>query len=161
MVWETYLSFARIPAPLHSTWIEYRREVVFGLGFMPGDHETGFAVYRLTNTSAQWARTQGDKLRDILPGGSTSWYPTPVGQKDDAEEWPQCNQFEDCKGNKNPPSIVDYLDKYGFPIQLADGATAEADEAIRSKGSFYHYGQGGSVTIVDPGRGKVYFAYAG
>lgn len=54
-----------------------------------------------------------------------------------------------------------YLRKYGFPIPIEKGRADEADRAIRSPGSFYSYGRAGSITIVDPARGKVYFAYVG
>ncbi|MGO4736552.1 hypothetical protein AB4099_08415 [Bosea sp. 2KB_26] len=46
-------------------------------------------------------------------------------------------------------------------IPMEAGRDAEADRSIQEAGSFYCYGRGGSVTIVDPVRGKVYFAYAG
>lgn len=62
---------------------------------------------------------------------------------------------------RHPPDLVEYLDKYGFSIPIEEGRLDEANKAIQSGGSFYSYGKGGSVTIVDPARGKVYFAYAG
>lgn len=160
--WDLHTAFARIPEPLHSSWIEYRREVEFGLGFLPGDNETGFVIYRLTDTSAHWARSQGENLRDQLPGGSANWHPTPVGRVGDLRSWVgQCDEAEACQGSTEQPTFASYLDKYGFSIPLDDGVNAEADHVIQSEGSFYSYGRGGAVTIVDPNRGKVYFAYAG
>ena len=52
-------------------------------------------------------------------------------------------------------SVLTFLSLYGFEIPLAKGVVAEADDAIAKSGSFYAYGRGGSVTIVDPIRGKV------
>ena len=50
---------------------------------------------------------------------------------------------------------------YGFGIPLNEVYAGEVNRAIRRPGSFYSYGRGGSVTIVDPVRGMVFFAYAG
>ena len=160
-VWELRAAFARIPEPLRSVWIEYRQEVEFGVGFMPGDNETGFVVYRLTNASTRWARSQGKKLGESLPGGSADWHPTPVGRIGDVGQWTrQCDGIIGCQ-NGDLLAVSNYLDKYGFSIPLPDGVDADVDQAIRSEGSFYSYGSGGAVTVVDPNRGKVYFAYAG
>lgn len=160
--WDLRAAFSRIPEPLHSMWIEYRQEVEFGAGFLPSDNETGFVVYRLTDASAQWARDQGNRLGELLPGGPAHWLPTPVGKIDDIERWVRrCENDHRCDETENPPDIATYLDAYGFLIPLREGADAEANQAIRSEGSFYSYGRGGAVTIVDPNRGKVYFAYAG
>lgn len=155
-------AFSRIPEPLHSMWIEYRQEELFGLGFLPGDNETGFVVYRLTDASARWARDQGSKLGAMLSDDAANWQPTPVGRFGDGGKWPRgCRDDPNCHDDGGWPSITGYLGKYGFSIPLADDVETEANRAIRSEGSYYRYGRGGSVTIVDPGRGKVYFAYAG
>lgn len=44
---------ARVPVPLKVAAVEYRLERSWGVGFMPGDNETGFVVYRLTSESAE------------------------------------------------------------------------------------------------------------
>jgi hypothetical protein len=54
-----------------------------------------------------------------------------------------------------------FLGKFGFDIEVEDVLQNEVNKAVQSPGSFYSYGSGGSVTIVDPANGKVYFAYAG
>lgn len=65
---ERYYVLSRVPEPLDVAEIEYRLEELFGVGFMPGDNETGFVVYRLTEDSADWARKQGNRLGELLPG---------------------------------------------------------------------------------------------
>lgn len=155
---------ARVPVPLKVAAVEYRLERSWGVGFMPGDNETGFVVYRLTSESAEWARNQGSRLGDKLPGGMSKWHLTPVKDAGDKDWHPYDHdpQMMSVKRTANhPPTIQEYLEKYGFIIPIEDGRDAEADRAIQSEGSLYSYGLGGSVTIVDPIRGKVYFAYAG
>jgi hypothetical protein len=152
---------ARVPAPLEVASVEYQLEKSWGLGFMPGDNETGFVVYRLNSSSAEWARTQGSRLGHLLPGGASKWLPTPASD----ERWhpydhdPQMMSVRRAK--QHPPTIAEYLEKYGFTIPIKAGRDAEADQSIQSEGSFYSFGRGGSVTIIDAIRGKVYFAYAG
>ncbi|PDT15541.1 hypothetical protein CO670_17365 [Rhizobium sp. J15] len=135
---------------------------------MPGDNETGFVVYRLTDESADWARKQGNRLGDMLGGAKEPWRQTPVDDSSDERAtslWHPYDRDADMMAAglplRHPPTIFEYLEKYGFTIPIEKGRDQEADQAIQSGGSFYSYGKGGSVTIVDPGRGKVYFAYAG
>jgi hypothetical protein len=62
---------------------------------------------------------------------------------------------------RHSPTVDEYLGKYGFLIAIEEIRVAEVDQAIQTPGSFYKVGRGGSVTVVDPIRGKVYFFYAG
>jgi hypothetical protein len=162
--YEHQFLLARIPAPLEVAAVEYRLEKSWGVGFMPGDNETGFVVYRLTSNSAEWARNQGSQLGDKLPGRTSKWHPTPVEDAGDKGWHPYDHDpqmMSEKRAANHPPTIEEYLEKYGFIIAIENGRDTEADQAIQSEGSFYSYGRGGSVTIVDPIRGKVYFAYAG
>lgn len=159
---------ARVPEPLEVAEIEYRLEESWGLGFMPGDNETGFVVYRLTDESADWARKQGNQLGDMLSGAKGAWRQTPVDDRSDEAaigNWHHYDRDPSMmsvdRPKHHPPTIEEYLEKYGSPIPIEEGRDNEADQSIQSSGSIYSYGQGGSVTIVDPIRGKVYFAYAG
>jgi hypothetical protein len=156
--WELSFVLARVPDPLHVWWIEYRLEESWGIG-LPGDNETGFVVYRLTPGSAQWARSKGTRLGEFLPGGSESWHLTPVDENDPYDRWHRYDQDSDVR--PHGANIREYLGQYGFSIPLEKESDTDANRAIRNPGSFYSYGRGGSVTIVDPQRGKVYFAYAG
>lgn len=159
---------ARVPEPLEVAEIEYRLEESWGVGFMPGDNETGFVVYRLTDDSADWARKQGSQLGNMLEGAKGAWRETPVDDSSDETaigRWHTYDRDLDMmaveRPKHHPATIFEYLEKYGFTISIAQGRDHEANQSIQSSGSFYSYGKGGSVTIIDPGRGKVYFAYAG
>lgn len=156
---ELRVVLARVPRPLHVAWIEYRLEDSFGGIGLPGDNETGFVVYRLTDESAQWARSKGAGLGQALPGGGESWHATPVKTSGVRNPWHHYDS--ETEKRRHPANIAEYLDAYGFSIPIEKGRDDEANRAIRAPGSFYSYGDGGSVTIVDPTRGKVYFAYAG
>nr|WP_145959123.1 hypothetical protein [Rhizobium sp. ACO-34A] len=155
---------SRIPRPLKMARIEYQLEESWGFGG-PGDNETGFVIYQLTEESAGWARAQGSALATQLSQGARCWRPTPVekdaGTPDDLRRWTGPIQEEREEWAARKPNIADYLDLYGFTIPVEKARMIEADSAIQNPGSFYCYGRGGSLTIVDPGRGKVYFAYAG
>ncbi|MGO4570985.1 hypothetical protein [Microvirga sp. 2TAF3] len=162
--YEHQFLLARVPTPLEVASVEYQLEESWGVGFMPGDNETGFVVYRLSDASAEWARNQGSRLGDMLPGSASKWHPTPVGNAGDYKWHPYDHDPQMMSANRaeqHPPTIAEYLEKYGFAIPIEKGRDADADQSIQSEGSFYSYGRGGSVTIIDPIRGKVYFAYAG
>lgn len=149
--YELHVVLARVPEPLHVSWIEYRLEEAWGIG-LPGDNETGFVVYRMTAGSTDWARSKGRNLGSMLPGGSSNWRPTPVDDNSSRNRWHR---------NGDAANLKQYLGTYGFPIPLEDGRDIEFNDAVQHPGSFYSYGLGGSVTVVDPKRGKIYFAYAG
>lgn len=166
-LWERSRVLSRVPTPLVISEIEYRLEESWGIGG-PGDNETGFVIYRLTDASAEWARSQGDRLAAVLEGSSRSWRATPIDYASDEQafrEWsPEEWGKQLASGEKfepRIPTLLEYLDKYGFDIPIESGKDVDVNQAIQSPGSFYKYGNGGSVTIVDPKRGKVYFAYAG
>lgn len=155
---DLWLTLYRVPEPLHVAWIEYRLEESWGIGG-PGDNETGFIVYRLTRASADWVRQQGPDLGVSLPGGSLEWQPTPIKDLDADDRWHAGDDLS--KGILHRALLQEYLDKYGFSIPLEKGADTEFNDAIGKSGSFYKYGRGGSITVIDTTRGKVYFAYAG
>jgi hypothetical protein len=149
---------ARVPAPLNIWWIDYRLERSWGIG-LPGDNEEGFVVYRLASGSARWARSKGERLGEFLPGGAKAWHSTPVDAIGEHDRWHPYDQ--DGKSERHSATIFEYLGQYGYSIPIEAGRDADANQAINNPGSFYSYGSGGSVTIVDPARGKLYFAYAG
>ena len=156
--YELHFVLSRVPEPLRVFWIEYRLEQSWGIG-LPGDKETGFVVYIMTDRSAEWARNQGQNLGASLPGGSTSWHQTPVDESGTHNRW---HHYDSASASRrHAANLKEYLDKYGFSIPLGNGRDIEINDAIQHPGSFYSYGRGGSVTVVDPKRGKIYFAYAG
>lgn len=158
---------AHVPQPLDVAEIEFRVEELYGTGFMPGDNETGFVVYRLTDASALWARDQGRRLGEALEGTEGTWLVTPVDDRSTEQAVSQWHPYDNppVRGAeriaRDPPNVSEFLGKYGFEISIDARFEREANEAIQSGGSLYHYGPGGSVTIVDPNKGKVYFFYAG
>ncbi|QGY01881.1 hypothetical protein MMSR116_08315 [Methylobacterium mesophilicum SR1.6/6] len=174
-LWRQDYPTPHVPSPLVAASVEYRLENAWGLakdtwGFLgsPGDNETGFIIYRLTDASALWARKQGSRLGEMLAPMSGEWRRTPVedrGGGNAIRTWhpydhdPQMMSVR--RPEQHPPSINEFLEKYGFTIPIEKERTDEVDQAIQSEGSFYSFGRGGSVTIIDPTRGKVYFAYAG
>lgn len=163
-IYERAAVLARVPEPLKVAAIEYRLEQSWGIGG-PGDNETGFVVYRLTDSSVEWARSCGAQLGSMLAGDSeTVWQATPIAEDHDRKTWHHYDddpfmRVDRPKGHL--ATIAELLEAYGHTIDIEKGRDAEADQAIQTEGSFYSYGRGGSVTIVDPKRGKVYFAYVG
>lgn len=158
-VWEYRQVLARVPYPLQAYWIDYRNEVSGGIG-LPGDNETGFVVYSLTARSMKWAKNNAATLDDLLPGRTEEWKRTPVDDwADGGARWHSHGKNDSTPGHA--ADIKEYLGLYGFGIQIDQGQIDNVNRVIRTPGSFYEYGVGGSVTIVDPKHGKVYFAYAG
>lgn len=158
LLWQRYeysLLIQRVPEPLEVASIEYRLEETTGIGG-PGDEESGFVVYRLTKKSADWIRRQGSNLAEALPGGRKNWKETPIDD-DTRARW---HQREDEIGWKEEmPTIAEFLVSHGFPIPLETGREVEANAALQTEGSFYVYRRSGAITVVDPKRGKVYFAF--
>lgn len=150
---------ARVPGPLRVSWIDYRVEEASGIG-MPGDNETGFVVYRLTGGSARWALDEGERLGMSLSGGAYVWHQTPIDhQANGGRDWHP--RHHDQATPARDADINEYLDKYGFGIRI-DRKYADAfNQTIARSGSFYAYGRGGSLVVVDPRHRKLYYAYAG
>ena len=162
-VFELHHVLTRVPEPLNAIWIEYRLEKSWGLALfrLPGDNETGVVVYRLTEGSAQWARSKGAQLPAYLARERRSgpWHPTPVVvEMSQNRGW---HRHQEPRPIDHPLNVREYLSRYGFEIPVQQRRIDEANRAIRTPGSFYRYGGGGSITVVDPVRGKVFFAYAG
>ena len=146
---ERHHILARVPEPFEVAEIEYRLEESRGVGFMPGDNETGFVVYRLTDDSADWARKQGSRLGDMLQGAKGAWRQTPVDDSSNQTAVDRWHPYDDDPQMRaipfienHPPTIAEFLDKYGFGISIEGGRDNEANRSIRSTGSFYSYGTG-------------------
>lgn len=154
--WELPQLLDRVPEPLEAIWIEYRLEESWGFG--PGGNETGFAIYRLTPASAQWARSKGARLNEHLAAKDGAWRQTPIDDFADRDLW---HRYDDNSIASHPPDFREFLGRYGFSIPVAGDRIDQANRVIRNTGSFYSYGRGGSLTVIDPEGGKVYFAYAG
>ena len=87
------------------------------------------------------------------------WHQTPVDESGVHRNWHVSNSTLGPYSHK--ANLKDFLDKYGFSIPIEEGRDKEINYAIQQPNSFYSYGGGGTVTIIDPRRGKIYFAYAG
>lgn len=156
--WDYENAISRVPEPLRVARIEYREEQSWGIG--PGGNETGFIVYRLTDKSADWAKAKSTNLPDSLLDGTQRWLSTPVADHIDGNDrWHHYDKGRPI--TPHGPDITEYLGKYGFDIPLDRMRVGEFNQAIRKPGSFYAYGRGGSITVIDPEHRKVYFAYAG
>ena len=95
----------------------------------------------------------GTRLGHAL-SGSGVWRPTPA--KDEYDRWNHGDEI-----GPEGPDFRNYLARYGFEIPVDQKRIDEANGVVRNPGSFYSYGRGGSVTVIDPKRGKLYYAYAG
>jgi hypothetical protein len=148
---------SRIPEPLHASKVVF--EVEENLGFGPGGNETGFVVYELKNKSTQWLQDQGQALGGSLPGGNAVWFQTPIIDSEATEPWFVTDTAMDT--TSEVPTIANYLNRYGFSISIDAQIENELNQSLRKKGCWYSYGRGGSVTVVNPTLGRVYFAYSG
>ncbi len=160
IIWKAHqitLMFAPVPKPLHALWIDYRVDNGLMVG-LRSDGETGFVVYRLTSDSGDWAKGEGAALDVALDDKDGVWSSTPMD--DMFLESGRCADNEDRNKPRCQADFGKYLSRRGFGISVDKNWLARANHAARTPGSFYRYGRGGQVTIVDPAAGKVYFAYA-
>ncbi len=164
LIFVPYFAFARIsyreavtkvPQPLEVLSIEYREEKIWGFG--PGGNETGFIVFRLTHSSAAWARAQGPDLSSKLPGGNERWLSTPVSPTGIGRAFYMREGSWEIQDTR--PTIEAIVEN-GFAIDVERSHADDANLAIQNPGSLYSAGRGG-FTIIDPQRGKAYFLYAG
>jgi hypothetical protein len=139
---------AFVPADLEVSGILYSNEQNWGsvLLPLPGDNETGIFMYGLPDTIANrivreglsfFHRSENVDRRVDMQRTHSEWHETPMGK-----------------------TISEYLNQYGFGIDVDPAVEALVDEAISKPGSFYSYGRLG-VVIVIPGVKRVIFAYAG
>lgn len=148
--------FKHVPPQLHAATLDFAVEEFWGIG-LPGDNETGLLAFTLTPESARWAREAGPRLAGYLVSEQYPiWSPTPVPFH---RSWKQPYHLDEDQ--VVPMDIGNYLNRYGFGVPVDPGLRQKINFAIRRPGSFHTGGAGGSITIVDPARGRVYYAYAG
>jgi len=137
-----------VPADLEASGILYVNEERWGAPFLalPGDNETGILMYSLPDLVADriardgvdfFNRPENSKRRVGMQQSFSEWHETPMGT-----------------------TLSQYLDQYGFGIEVDPTVHALVDDAISKSGSFYSYGRIG-VVIVVPSARRVIFAYAG
>lgn len=160
LIWkahQTALIFGAVPKPLYALWVNYRVDNGLQAG-LRSDGETGFIVYRLTSGSADWAKRQGAALDVALDDKDGVWSSTPM--EDMFLKSGRCDDDEDRNKPLCQADFGKYLSRRAFGISFDKNWLAQANYAARTPGSFYRYGPGGQVTIVDPAAGRVYLAYA-
>jgi hypothetical protein len=151
------------PAGLDIWLVLYSQEETWGFG--PGGNETGVIVYKLPEAAATRVAAGGAPYLTTLSNASESagrgryqnWRATPISGD---EQW----LYGDTGARRRAgyrASIDDFLDRYGFRIEIDAAAKALIDEALSSSGSYYAYGAGGSLVIVAPRVRRVILAYAG
>ena len=153
-----------VPARLGVLWISSVKEHALGLG--PGGLETGVIVYSLPEATAREIRNRGmNYFAEEQPSTTReaavheTWHATPIDKG--PLSWEETRDLEGSSGSQTR-RIADFLNRYGFGVDLTPRLERLIDEAITSPGSYYFYGQtGGGVTIVIPSARTVVFAYAG
>lgn len=149
----------RVPNPLTVESTEYAVEQSSGFG-MPGDNETGFVVYKLTPESVDWlGHASLPSALSIKLGDD--WRSTPVDAARGKHPWHPYDGAGMGYDKPHKTGVAEYLDQWGYDALIDSGWLKRADRLINSPGSFYRYDRGGSVTLLDPQHGRVYFFYAG
>ncbi len=137
-----------MPADLEVTGILYSNQQNSGsvLLPLPGDNETGILVYGLSDAVANrivdegldfFHRPENIERRIGMQRTHSEWHETPMGR-----------------------TLSDYLNQFGFGIEVNPSVQALADDAISKPGSFYSNGRIGVVIII-PRAKRAIFAYAG
>jgi hypothetical protein len=137
-----------MPADLDVTGIVYSEEKNWGSALLPlpGDNETGFLMYSLSDAIANTIATEGlgffrrsDNVdrRIGMQRTFTNWNETSLGN-----------------------TISGYLNQFGFGIRIDQAIEAAVDDAISKPGSFYCFGRHGLVIVI-PQAKRAIFTYAG
>jgi hypothetical protein len=142
------LQMSPVPADLQVTSLLYSKEQNWGSSLLPlpGDNETGILAYSLSDEIASsvadkglgfFYRPENVERREGMQRTHSEWHETPM-----------------------KTMLSDYLNQYGFGIEVDPSIKALVDDAISKPGSFYSYGRIG-VVIVIPKAKRAIFAYAG
>jgi hypothetical protein len=137
-----------MPADLEVTGIVYSEEENWGSVILPlpGDNETGFLMYTLSDATANtiavegldfFRRSENIDRRIGMQRTFTVWNETPLGK-----------------------TISTYLNQFGFGIEIDPPVKAPVDDAISKPGSFFSYGRYGLVIVI-PQAKRAIFAHAG
>jgi hypothetical protein len=142
--------------------VVYSKE--FAAGFGPGANESGLIAYNLPKATATEIIKGGvDYFSKLTKEGSNknrrgvykTWYPTPIPKE---QEWwysvPATDELKD------QPELYNYLNKYGFGVNVNPAIENHINRLLKTKGSFIAYGRLG-VILIAPDDLKVYYFYAG
>lgn len=160
---QTRLSY--IPESLGVTRILYAQEESWGFG--PGGNETGVIAYELPAGVSERLSREGKTFLESLPvapdtgdwrGRYERWQQTPIeGDKD----WLEGDMVRyGPPGTVIGPRLENYLDKYGFGIEVDPAILKQINDAISHSGSLFAYGRIGVIILV-PHEGKVFYVYNG
>jgi len=144
-------SLSVVPDALQVTSIAYAKEESWGFG--PGGNETGVRVYPLKDAVADEILAQdmrffldmpanGDQHKRGSRGLYTDWSATPV------------------RNEAIPFDLNEYLDEYGFAIDVDPAIVADVNRILNAPGSYYA-GSRSKMLIVSPRDRKVIFLYHG
>jgi hypothetical protein len=127
-----------VPAGLAVTEVIYAREDSWGFG--PGGNETGVVVFGLSL----------DVASNIQQQSTTRWKATPVSVEGSDNDTNATLSYD----------IGQYLNRYGFGLQIDEKVTRTINDALSSQGNFVD-DNGGRVIIVIPKAAKLVIAYRG
>jgi len=154
-----------IPGALGVTKVLYAHEESWGFG--PGGNETGVIAYELPPDVALRIELEGKQFLEKLPvapytgdwrGRYETWALTPI---DGHKEW-----LEGELSRYGPPGAVirpqleNYLNKYGFGIDVDPAVLRQVNVAVSTPGSLFAYGRIGVIILV-PKEQAVFYVYNG
>jgi hypothetical protein len=145
-----------LPPELNVWWIS--AAVTEHWGFGPGGNETGVIVYSLPSAVAEQIADKGLQYFSSPGRQAFGWLATPIETGN--LSWSETKRLEGSSGSP-AKRLEDFLNRYGFGIEIPSWISRLANQAIVSPGNFFSYGPGGGVIIVIPAERKVVLAYAG
>jgi hypothetical protein len=164
--WEYKFALETIPDELSVYKILYRKEHAWGFG--PGGNETGIRVYELPEKAIEDIQKQGIEYFRNLPSNTNggrnwrgryqNWFETPIEVTRYWTDYMSLN--DDADYSKQIPSISNYMNAYGFGLDIKPEIKKLADDAITNSGNYYAYGRIG-IIIVIPKQKRVIYAYNG
>lgn len=156
--WEKDYQLSFLPKGLAPSKVLYVKEE--SLGFGPGGNETGVIVYELPEGVSNEIQQVGIDYLTRMPrqnkadrdwrGIYEHWQPTPI-----------LVEGTDSSMNRvMSHNIANYLDRYGFGIEIDQQIKQEINNAISTPGSFAAYGRIGLIIVI-PKVNKVVYVYNG
>jgi hypothetical protein len=151
-----------VPADLEVISVIYDKQKDWGTPLLrlPGDNETGLIVFGLPDPVAEKIMTDGvayfNRPANVARrfGGQTTymeWQETPLVP---SAKWTASDQ------QPSRINIEDYLNKYGFGIEIDKGIEVMVNESLSTPGNYYSYGRYGLVIVIPKAR-RVVYTYAG
>ena len=155
LAWKNYEKehwLSRVPAELQVQRVLCVQTDNWGFG--PGGNETGVVLDELPEELAKQIQNQGiDSLQNLTR--EPKWKQTPIQDKN---EWMQDEGALPQTSPVQVPRLDNYLNQYGFSIQVDPAVLRDIDAAISQPGNFYVYLRTG-VLIVLPAQPRVAFVY--